>query len=91
MLPLSRRKFLGAAAGAAGLALAGRAQRADAGDDKLGGFLMGIQSYSLRGYPVDEALQHVHEFGLHSVEFTDGHFSHASSPEQIDAMKRRCA
>ncbi|HEV3004260.1 MAG TPA: sugar phosphate isomerase/epimerase family protein, partial [Pirellulales bacterium] len=54
-------------------------------------FLMGIQSYSLRGYPVDEALQHVHEFGLHSVEFTDGHFSHASSPEEIDAMKRRCA
>ncbi|HUY32319.1 MAG TPA: sugar phosphate isomerase/epimerase family protein [Pirellulales bacterium] len=91
---LSRRTFLGVAAGAAGCAWVGRALRAAeyiAADGKPGGFLLGIQSYSLRHYKVEEALRHVHEFGLHSIEFFDGHFSHESSPAQIDAMKKRCA
>jgi sugar phosphate isomerase/epimerase len=84
----SRRTFLGVAAATAGFAWTGRTLRA--ADDKPGGFLLGIQSYSLRAYPVDEALRHIHEFGLHSVEFTDAHFSLKSSPEQIEAMKKQC-
>ncbi|HVC93022.1 MAG TPA: sugar phosphate isomerase/epimerase family protein [Pirellulales bacterium] len=90
MPSLSRRSFLRTAAGTAGCALVGRTRSASA-EDKPGGFLLGIQSYSLRHYDVAKALQHVHEFGLHGVEFFGGHFSHESSPEQIDAMKRRCA
>ena len=50
-----------------------------------------LECENVRGYPVEEALNHVHEFGLHSIEFTDGHFSHDSSPEQIDSMKKQCA
>jgi len=90
MASLSRRTFLSATAGAVGCALVGRTRLA-ADDAKPGGFLLGIQSYSLRNYDVAKALQHVHEFGLHGVEFFGGHFSHESSSEQIDAMKERCA
>jgi sugar phosphate isomerase/epimerase len=89
MARLSRRTFLGAAAGAAGCALIGGTQSIAA--DKPGGFLMGIQSYSLRNYKVEDALKHAHDFGFGSVEFTGGHFSPDSSAEQIDAMKKRCA
>jgi inosose dehydratase len=90
MASLSRRTFLGAAAGAASCALLDRTRLA-AADGKPGGFLLGIQSYSLRSYGVEEALRHVHEFSLQTIEFTDGHFSHESSPEQIAAMKKLCA
>src|SRR5258708_778990 len=90
MASLSRRTLLEAAAGAAGCALVGRTCMA-AADVKPGGFLLSIQSYTLRNYDFAKALQHVHEFGLHGIEFFGGHFSHESSPEQIDAMKKRCA
>jgi inosose dehydratase len=94
MAALSRRNFLTVSAGAAACAIVGRARpsRARAAvDEKPGGFLLGIQSYSLRGYDVDEALRHVHDFGLHSIEFTSGHFSPDSSLEQIEAMTKHCS
>lgn len=85
----SRRGFLGVAAGAAGAALAPWATRARAAE--TGGFLLGMQSYSLRNYPVDKALQHMQELGAQSVEFFGGHFSLGSTPEQIAEMKKKTA
>src|SRR6266566_1423247 len=84
---MSRRRFLGVTAGAvgAGLALPKFARAAE--KSPYGDFQMGIQSYSLRGFPTDKALESVKDLGLHFVEFYDGHFSYKSSPEQIDAMK----
>lgn len=85
---IPRRWFLGLAAGAAGASLVGLARgRAAEPSDKYGGFRMGIQSYSLRGYEVDEALRHTHDLGLESIEFFDAHFSLKSTPDQIEAMK----
>lgn len=83
----TRRNFLGAAAGAAVLGATRIGRAADA--DKYGGFLMGIQTYSLRGFKVDQALEYVQELGLGSVEMFEAHFSTKSSPEQIDEMLKK--
>lgn len=80
---VSRRGFLGAVAGAALMGwerLASRAAAAEAGLE------VGIQSYSLRGYPTDVAIQHAHELGFRAIEFYGGMFSPASTSEQIRAM-----
>ena len=61
---MTRRELIGgAAAGAAWLGLSATGARA-ADKSLYGGFKMGIQSYSLRGYKLDEALHHSHELGL---------------------------
>jgi sugar phosphate isomerase/epimerase len=52
---------------------------------------LGIQLYSLRGYPVDEALQHAKELGFEQVEFYGGMLPLDASAEQIDTMKKRVA
>lgn len=89
MTRLSRRRFLGTtAAGAAATAFAWpRRARAAAAT----GFVLGIQSYSLRNFPVDEALDDIQELGLHTVEFFQQHLAIESSQEQIDRMKQNLA
>ncbi len=52
---------------------------------------LGIQLYSLRGYPVDQALQHAHDLGFEQVEFFGGMLPLDASAEQIAAMKQRVA
>jgi len=87
----SRRNFLALSAGAAGAAMAPWATRARAAASDTGGFLLGMQSYSLRNYPVDKAIEHMRELGAQSVEFFSGHFSLGSTPEQIAEMKKKTA
>jgi sugar phosphate isomerase/epimerase len=55
------------------------------------GFVLGIQSYSLRDFPVDKALDDIQQLGLHTVEFFEKHLSLGSSQEQIDQMKEQLA
>ena len=52
---------------------------------------LGIQLYSLRGYPVDEALQHAKELGFEQVEFYSGMLPLDASGDEIAAMKQRVA
>ncbi len=52
---------------------------------------LGIQLYSLRGYPVDEALRHAKDIGFRFVEFYAGMYPITSTPEQIAAMNRKLA
>jgi sugar phosphate isomerase/epimerase len=52
---------------------------------------LGIQLYSLRGFPVDQALQHAKELGFEQVEFFSGMLPLDASMEQIAAMKGRVA
>lgn len=87
MPPSTRRKFLKAASGAAVLLCAKPPARAMS--DKFGGFLMGIQSYTLREFSAENVLQFAHDEGLGSVEFFDRHFSIASSDAEIQAMRSR--
>jgi inosose dehydratase len=85
--PVARRAFLkNTVATAAGLALVSRfAPIAKAA--QLSGFNVGIQSYSLRGFPVDEAIMICHDLGINAVEFYSGMFNPASTPAQISEMK----
>lgn len=90
----TRRRFLATlAAGAAGASLfdlpRALADHVPGPQKEYGWFPMGIQTYTLRHYKVDEALGHVQSLGLHHVEFFDAHFPIASSPDAIDAMKKK--
>lgn len=83
----SRRTFLGAA----GMALMPCFVRARAAAKDTGGFLLGMQSYSLRNYPIDEALKHMQALGVRTIEFSSGHFAVGSTPDEIAAMKKKTA
>ena len=91
---LSRRRFLGTLAASAGAAsfAAPRILRAADDNDKYGGFHLGIQSYTLRNFPIDKALAIIHdELGLHYVELFNAHFPLESTDDQIQAMKSKTA
>jgi sugar phosphate isomerase/epimerase len=84
-MTVSRRSFLKAgAAGAAGVLLAGQPNIALAARD-YGGLPMGIQSYSLRGYSFEVAIQKINGFGLKFAEFFGAHFPMNSKPEDVKA------
>ena len=50
-------------------------------------FRVGVQSYSLRGYKVEEALKHTKELGLTLWEGWDGHFPITDDPAKIAEYK----
>jgi inosose dehydratase len=52
---------------------------------------LGIQLYSLRGFPVEQALNHAKELGFEQVEFYSGMLPLDGSAEQIAAMRERVA
>jgi inosose dehydratase len=52
---------------------------------------LGIQLYSLRGFPVEKALEHAKKLGFEQVEFFSGMLPLEASAKQIDAMKERVA
>jgi sugar phosphate isomerase/epimerase len=85
---MSRRTFVGLAAGLSGAAMWGL-PRLRGEERKFAGFSIGIQSYSLREYSADEAIQHAKDLGFEHVEFYPGQFKPDSTPEQIDAMKQK--
>ncbi len=64
------------------------ARAADAAPD-FGRFTVGLQTSSMRPFPVDEVLAAVAELRLPSVEFIEEHFSSKSSDADIEAMKSK--
>jgi sugar phosphate isomerase/epimerase len=58
---------------------------------KYGGFALGIQSYSLRAFGVDGALEKVRDLGLHWIEFFRAHFPPTPDPAKIKEMLDKCA
>jgi inosose dehydratase len=87
----SRRKFLGVAAGtAAAVGTRGFARAASEPANQFGGFNLGLQSYTLRDFKVDRALEETKNMGLHSIEFFNAHFNSNSSDADIEAMKSKC-
>jgi inosose dehydratase len=92
--PTSRRKFLGTIAAASGAAMFGSARwlRADDQPGKFGDFVIGVQSYSLRKFPLDKALAIIHDdLGLRAVEFYGVHLPTNASDETIQEVKNKTA
>ena len=88
-ISIHRRQFLAASTTlATGAMMAGMPGRvlATESEDPYGGFPLGIQSYSLRNYDVQQAVRHIQGMGLRRVEMYEAHFSTSSSPEQIAAL-----
>jgi len=86
----NRRQFLQTtAAASAGLMLAGSTFAAE--KDPYGGFLMGIQSYSLRGFDVVQAMKHSKTLGLNYWEGFPGHVPMSSVPKKIAEQKKMLA
>jgi sugar phosphate isomerase/epimerase len=85
---LSRRHVLvaGAAAGVACAAGLSPWARLLAQEAKSAGLKLGLQIYSLRGFPVDKALEHTQKLGFDQVEFFSGMFPLDASDEAIRAM-----
>jgi len=89
---LSRRELLrNTALSAAGLTLLPAMARA--GREQVGykPFRMALQSYTLRGYKVDEALAKTKALGLKFWEGWDGHFPITDDPKQIASYKEKLA
>ena len=83
----SRRTFLAASAAACGSAALGRVAAAK---EPLP-LTLGIQLYSLRGFPVDEALDHAKALGLGQVEFYSAMFPVTDDLVTIAAMRQKVA
>ena len=82
----SRRTFLAASAACGSAALA----RVAAAKAPLP-LTLGIQLYSLRGFPVDQALDHAKALGLTQVEFYPGMFPITDDAAAIAAIKQKLA
>ncbi len=83
----TRRSFLAATAAACGAAPLARLAAAR---EPLP-LTLGIQLYSLRGFPVDQALDHARDLGLRQVEFYPGMFPITADAAAIAAMKQKVA
>ena len=71
----SRRQFLGTMASTAGAIAYGMSRpvfAAEAG--KYGPFEIGMQSYTLRDFPIDKALDTMQALGIQTIEFFDTHY-----------------
>jgi inosose dehydratase len=90
-MSLSRRRFLGVSAGLAGAAVLGQPLSNWARAAAAEGLNLGIQMYSLRGYPVDEAIGHAYDIGFRYLEFYPGMYALNSTPEQISEMNAKMA
>jgi len=58
---------------------------------KYGGFPMGIQSFSLRGFGVDGAMEQTNKLGLHFIEFFGAHFPITKDKIKIEEMNKKLA
>lgn len=86
--PLSRRSWLATScAGAVSAVVSPRGAAAAAASP----LTLGIQLYSLRGYKVDEALQHAKDLGLTRVEFYAGMYPLDADAAAIAAMNAKLA
>jgi sugar phosphate isomerase/epimerase len=86
----NRRDFLRLGVAGATASLVSRSSLA-ADRDPYAGFKMGIQSYSLRGFKVDQALAHSQTLGLKYWESFPGHIPLSAVPKHIAEQKQRLA
>ncbi len=83
----TRREFLQWTAAVAGAAALSPIATFAADADPHGGFKVGIQSYSLRGFDGKTAMQHSQKLGLKYWESFRNHIAMDTAPEKVAAVK----
>jgi sugar phosphate isomerase/epimerase len=95
--PLSRRRFFGTAAAASAWPLLSRAAGADssgaasagtAGGGR-GALTLGVASYSMREFPLDQALEMAKRMGVTHMTFKDVHVPRTDPPEATRALRAK--
>jgi len=89
MGPIERRDFLRGAAGLAALSVAPALLGSRQGDPAYGGFNMGLQTYTLRDFDLDQTLGHLKDLGLRFAQFTGKHLPMTDDPAKIDAAREK--
>jgi sugar phosphate isomerase/epimerase len=90
-LRVDRRGFLSTSVALASAAMLPRGLFAAEGSDPYGGFKMGLQSYSLREFSVEEALKHTQTLGLKYWEAYPRHVPLTTVPAKVDKAKEMLA
>lgn len=93
-MTLTRRSLLKAAALSAACSTIGRVESLSAApsasDDKqFHGLRVGVASYSLREFPITEALQNIRRLGVHYLSLKDIHLPLSSTPEQRRQVRQQ--
>ena len=86
---VSRRRFLVTTGTAAAACLAGGGLRSLQAADRFGGFPIGVQSYSLREFNLDDAVRHMQGMGIHYVELFSKHLPMDAKDDQLAAIKAK--
>lgn len=81
---VSRRRFLVSTSAIAGAACWGWGRRLSAADP-FGGLPVGIQSYSLRNFDLNDAVRHIQGLGVHFTEFFSKHLAVGAEQGTIDS------
>ncbi|HEV3166783.1 MAG TPA: sugar phosphate isomerase/epimerase [Isosphaeraceae bacterium] len=88
---LTRRDILAAGLATASAMAFGSSSRALGAVEPYGPFKMGIQSYSLRHFKLDDALAKTKELGLHYWESFSAHIPVVNEPAKAEGYKRQAA
>ncbi len=83
---ISRRRFLATAGAATSLAVCRRSAFAADRRELPPGLLLGLQSYTLRDFTVERAIELAKELGFAHVEFTRKHISEETPAEKVAAV-----
>lgn len=81
---IHRRRFLVSTSALAGAACLGWGRRVSAADP-YGGLPIGIQSYSLRNFDLNDAVRHIQGLGVHFTEFFSKHLAIGADQATIDS------
>lgn len=93
MMNLSRRQFMAAGAAAATSAWIGgsrafaQSDAVEASIERFAGFKMGLQSYSLRNFGLEETIRHTADMGFHWIEFFGGHFGVTNDENRVREVR----
>jgi inosose dehydratase len=93
-MAITRRSLLKAAALSAACSTIGEVEPLSAApsasnDKQFHGLRVGVASYSLREFPVTEALQNIRRLGVHYLSLKDIHLPLSSTPEQRRQVRQQ--
>jgi sugar phosphate isomerase/epimerase len=89
MTSLSRRAFLGSSTAAAALAALPAWTLPSAAPATKGGLKLGLASYTLRKFTLDQVLDFCKEAGITYINFKDVHIPMTDAPEAIEGARKK--